>query len=62
MKKDYTVVQDLAYEFLIQGIWDQEDLARFVLDQCRRAHDRGYQQKAGGLPSPRHDPYLRSSI
>jgi len=54
MQQADLVVAELAFEFLLQGIWDQEDLARFVLDQRRRAHDRGFQQKAGGLPSPRY--------
>lgn len=47
MQKD--LAMEVAFELVSQGIWDQEDLARFVLDRVRRSFDRGYQTAAMGI-------------
>jgi len=44
----YNIMAGLAFEFVNQGIWDTEDLERFVHDMMRRGWDQGFQVYQSG--------------
>lgn len=44
----YNIMAGLAFELVAQGIWDTEDLERFVHSMMRRGWDQGFTYTQGG--------------
>jgi hypothetical protein len=44
----YNIITGLAFELVAQGVWDTEDLERFVHSMMRRGWDQGFTYSQGG--------------